>query len=354
MMDPKVKRLTPTKETLIRLFAKTGNQCAFPDCTHEIFEENTLVAQVCHIEAAQESGERFNSDMNNEDRRGYSNLIILCHKHHKITNNIELFPVPVLQNMKKKHEDIQNKTLKLNTIQLKTVRSEIEAELSFKLDSVLKGVDEIKDRIDFYGRNKLSKGNHPEEDDFNLYFGKFLDDHVDIGALLLKAQPTLNDCKTIFTEEYYYDVFLYYAQFYRSRLLEANNDDTSLARLNEAHSFEYKKVSKNDLIGNRKNPHLMFRDNATLFTIRFLGINKEPGISFHFWCFINGRWVLFAKPAWAYREILSLRENREIKYISRIISRSIKFRMLPKGFLDLSEDQMAMGMRQVMREVKKK
>lgn len=98
------KRLAPTTETLRALFARSGNQCAFPDCDHPLIDEdNNFVAQVCHIEDALPGG-RFNDDMNNEQRRSYSNLILFCYRHHIQTNNIEKFPVSRLQEIKKLHE----------------------------------------------------------------------------------------------------------------------------------------------------------------------------------------------------------------------------------------------------------
>lgn len=105
-MEQEVKRITPSKETLIRLYSKSGNQCAFPGCTHKIFDERTgkRIAQVCHIEAALENGERFNPKLSNTERADESNLIILCWAHHQITNNVEEYTVGKLQELKKQHE----------------------------------------------------------------------------------------------------------------------------------------------------------------------------------------------------------------------------------------------------------
>jgi DNA polymerase III delta prime subunit len=104
-MQEEVKRLTPTKETLVRLFAKSGNKCAFENCRHKLFAGNgTFIAQVCHIEAAQEGGERFRKDMTNEQRRNEENLILLCHAHHKITDNVDEYKVEKIKEIKAKHE----------------------------------------------------------------------------------------------------------------------------------------------------------------------------------------------------------------------------------------------------------
>jgi hypothetical protein len=49
-------------------------------------------------------GERFNSQQSNEDRRAFSNLLLLCQKHHTITNDVTGFPVAKLKGIKRDHE----------------------------------------------------------------------------------------------------------------------------------------------------------------------------------------------------------------------------------------------------------
>lgn len=98
-------RIANTKEEYRTLFAKTGNQCAFPDCNHPLIDEDDeFIAQVCHIEAAGVKGERYNSNMDDEDRRSINNLIVLCHRHHVKTNNTKLYTVARLKKMKAEHE----------------------------------------------------------------------------------------------------------------------------------------------------------------------------------------------------------------------------------------------------------
>ncbi|TYS59355.1 hypothetical protein FZC76_22365 [Sutcliffiella horikoshii] len=102
-----VKRISPSAATLRELYILSGNRCAFPDCNHEIIDENgVLVAELCHIEAALPGGERFNSQMTNEERAQASNLIFMCHKHHKITDNVNEFDVARLKTIKQDHENL--------------------------------------------------------------------------------------------------------------------------------------------------------------------------------------------------------------------------------------------------------
>ena len=99
------KRLAPTSETVRELFLKSGNLCAFPLCSHLLMNaEGVFISQICHIEAADEGGQRFNKVMSNEDRRAFSNLMLMCHAHHKITDDVDKYSVADLKDMKAAHE----------------------------------------------------------------------------------------------------------------------------------------------------------------------------------------------------------------------------------------------------------
>lgn len=105
-MNEKVKRLAPTQDVLRELFLKSGNRCAFPGCHNVMMnEQGDFIGQICHIEAAEEGGERFNPNMTNEERRSFDNLMLMCYEHHVVTNNVAEYPVAKLKKMKKDHED---------------------------------------------------------------------------------------------------------------------------------------------------------------------------------------------------------------------------------------------------------
>ena len=99
-------RKSNTKEEIRALFSRTGNQCAFPGCVHPLVEDDDqFVAQVCHIEAAEEGGPRYNQNMTDEDRKSTKNLIVLCYRHHvNIDSDTDLYTVKCLQDMKYNHE----------------------------------------------------------------------------------------------------------------------------------------------------------------------------------------------------------------------------------------------------------
>lgn len=99
------KRLKPTPETLRELFLKSGNLCAFPNCNQLMMNaKGVFIGQICHIEAAEEGGERFNELSSNEKRRSVSNLMLMCYAHHQETNDVDLYKVQRLQKMKAVHE----------------------------------------------------------------------------------------------------------------------------------------------------------------------------------------------------------------------------------------------------------
>ncbi|WP_274015943.1 hypothetical protein [Vibrio parahaemolyticus] len=98
-------RLAPKLDTVRALFARSGNQCAFPGCTHQMINsKQQFVGQICHIEAAMPQGERFNAEQSDEERRSYDNLLLLCYQHHIETDDVAEFTVEKLKIIKQRHE----------------------------------------------------------------------------------------------------------------------------------------------------------------------------------------------------------------------------------------------------------
>lgn len=100
MSSPKIK-------TIKRLFAKSGNQCAFPSCPNRIIDNNTgkVLGEICHIKAQKPDGPRFDKNQTEEDRHDYDNLILLCSLHHTVVDSdLESYTIDSLLTMKTKHE----------------------------------------------------------------------------------------------------------------------------------------------------------------------------------------------------------------------------------------------------------
>lgn len=101
----KATRLEPTKGTVFRLGAVSGNNCAYPGCPERMFSPTFMqLGQICHIEAAEEGGPRFNPLMTDEQRRHISNLMFMCYVHHKETDDEFRYPRERLWEMKRDHE----------------------------------------------------------------------------------------------------------------------------------------------------------------------------------------------------------------------------------------------------------
>jgi hypothetical protein len=96
-------------KTVKKLYALSGNRCAFPDCKESFFspdnDNDINRSNICHIEAALPGGERYNQDSSPEYRNSYENLILLCPNHHTATNDVQKYTVEELRKMKKSHED---------------------------------------------------------------------------------------------------------------------------------------------------------------------------------------------------------------------------------------------------------
>lgn len=90
-----------------RLFANSGNECAFEGCRALLVRnDGVVVGRICHIKAARRNGPRFEADQPDEQRHGYDNLLLLCPAHHDVIDKgaPDLWSVEKLSELKAKHE----------------------------------------------------------------------------------------------------------------------------------------------------------------------------------------------------------------------------------------------------------
>lgn len=98
-------RKSPSQNTVKRLFALSGNQCAFPSCAERLIGDNgEILGEICHIEGANPGGERYNASQTDDERAAFENLILLCQKHHTVTDDTKTYTVQALRKMKSEHE----------------------------------------------------------------------------------------------------------------------------------------------------------------------------------------------------------------------------------------------------------
>ena len=97
----------PSRPTVKRLFAMSGNRCAYRKCTTTIIEADsgTVVGQVCHIKGEKKGSARYDDGQSAQERHGFDNLILLCGPHHKvIDDDEETYTVDRIKAIKKQHE----------------------------------------------------------------------------------------------------------------------------------------------------------------------------------------------------------------------------------------------------------
>lgn len=96
-----------SEKTLKVLFTRSQNRCAFPGCQEEIVDSTTGVVygEVCHIEGVEAGAARHNPSLDKEAVNSEANLVLLCHKHHKLVDAMpRKYDVGWLKEIKHRHE----------------------------------------------------------------------------------------------------------------------------------------------------------------------------------------------------------------------------------------------------------
>ena len=100
----------PSRATVKRLFAVSGNRCAFPKCSTPLVEpvSGKVTGRISHIKASQPGGPRYDAEQSAEERHGFANLILLCSVHHDVVDaDPDAYTVERLLRMKASHETAQ-------------------------------------------------------------------------------------------------------------------------------------------------------------------------------------------------------------------------------------------------------
>ena len=99
-----------------RLFAVSGNKCAFPKCSVPLIDSTSgkVIGQVCHIKGRKPGSPRYDPQQNDAERHAFDNLVIMCPNHHDIIDADETsYTVERLQTIKNEHEQINSVGLEL-------------------------------------------------------------------------------------------------------------------------------------------------------------------------------------------------------------------------------------------------
>jgi hypothetical protein len=91
-----------------KLFALSKNECTNPVCEQPMISDDgiTVLGEICHISGANPKGPRWREELDDNERRDYKNLILLCRACHKQIDNKEnekRFTEPMLLEWKEKH-----------------------------------------------------------------------------------------------------------------------------------------------------------------------------------------------------------------------------------------------------------
>jgi hypothetical protein len=250
-------RLAPKMDVLKALFARSGNQCAFPGCTQPLINaKNKFVAQVCHIEAASVGGERYNPEGNDEHRRSYENLLLLCYPHHIETDDVDEYPVGRLLKIKRDHEQLFLKSdYKIDEAEL--------TKLSYEMENYWSDVDRLNKLDHIFADSGLAMGVNGYSSFFNVIESAY-DAVSGIENLLESFHKSDESLKVDFEElivrknispELFLDI-PYYEHPFENRNWESHNLGTpnwlqrlriDLVHIEVKYLEEYLKTHSNDL-----------------------------------------------------------------------------------------------------------
>lgn len=97
----------PTPATVKRLYAVSGNQCAFPKCQVPLVEPQSgkVTGRICHIKGRKPGSARYDLNQTDAERRSFSNLVLMCPIHHDvIDDDPDSYTVERLLEIKAQHE----------------------------------------------------------------------------------------------------------------------------------------------------------------------------------------------------------------------------------------------------------
>lgn len=97
----------PDTKTIKRLFAVSGNRCAFPKCQSTLVDTDTgkVTGRICHIRGFRPGSSRYDPQQSEAERHGYENLLLMCPSHHDVVDSDpESYTVERLGEIKSRHE----------------------------------------------------------------------------------------------------------------------------------------------------------------------------------------------------------------------------------------------------------
>jgi hypothetical protein len=191
-----------TFPTLKRLYGLSGNQCTAPDCERMLIARDgiSVISKICHIEAANEDGPRYNTSMTDKERAHFDNLILLCDECHAIIDNKEnegKYPVVLLKEWKRNHESkylheqIRNPSLLMQAI---NAIADADFENADAIDERLRPFS-ISEKIEY---NNVKRNRYLIEE-YSGFYGKINSLYSELEAQgSFKKEKLLRNIRTIY------------------------------------------------------------------------------------------------------------------------------------------------------------
>lgn len=239
-----------TDSILKKLFSLSGNICAFNSCNSKIIDEfGSIIGEICHIEGEKPSSPRYNSDVTDDERKSFENLILLCPNHHKtIDKNEKIYTVSYLRDIKYLHEkkykndayNIPSKVLEIIKVSLNTDEYSLERVYNYlNLSKALKNKETIRLWYEkFHYVLSWLKISIPIEN----YEKLMLNDIFETILKLKTNKKEFEDLLLIFLEKIEYnerEIFIERIRDYIERIIYNDFD-------NENHRRFYKYLNKSD------------------------------------------------------------------------------------------------------------
>ena len=96
----------PSTSTIKRLFALSGNRCAFPKCPAPMAIGESPVGEICHIRGRRPGAARYDGSIPTDELHNFNNLMLLCATHHKVIDDDEgSYTADKLRSIKIDHEE---------------------------------------------------------------------------------------------------------------------------------------------------------------------------------------------------------------------------------------------------------
>ncbi len=124
----KISRPKIKEEVKLKLWLNAGGLCSFRGCsqsvtTHNLTFEETNFSNIAHIVGFNVDGPRGQSELPQDQRNNYENLILVCIKCHTLIDskvNESSYPVELLQKFKDEHESDVARAIELVKARQKT------------------------------------------------------------------------------------------------------------------------------------------------------------------------------------------------------------------------------------------